>query len=237
MLPRALIGDIKPENFLGLIDAIYAIILTLLLIELPGFFLDSLKEAELHLADHYVLLQAIAYPLFGYLAIFVIVYDVWAHHRVLIVYTHASRFNLAVGTFMLFLSSFLPSVITIIGKIKDEVALGAIHPSGLYSTILWDARLLLTSILIGIYGSIALISIKDLRAIRREEGSSSKAIILERLKYSSLVMLPIIILMAFLTFKRILHPPLPLMLIALSTYLPVDRLIVKLHRQLLPRRV
>jgi hypothetical protein len=32
MLPRALVGEIKPENWLGFIDAVYAIILTLLLI-------------------------------------------------------------------------------------------------------------------------------------------------------------------------------------------------------------
>lgn len=44
MLPRALAGDKKPENWLGFVDEIYAIVLTLILIELPSTFLDLIKQ-------------------------------------------------------------------------------------------------------------------------------------------------------------------------------------------------
>ena len=44
MLPRALAGDKKPENWLGFVDEIYAVVLTLVLIELPSTFLDLIKQ-------------------------------------------------------------------------------------------------------------------------------------------------------------------------------------------------
>jgi hypothetical protein len=59
MLPRGLIGDIKPENWLGMIDAIYAIIFTLLLIELPAQILEFIQEYELHPNLHSVLLNSL----------------------------------------------------------------------------------------------------------------------------------------------------------------------------------
>lgn len=232
MLPRALVGEIKPENWFGLIDAIYAIILTLLLLELPGFLLEALKEAEFRSADHSILLNSILYSFFGYLAIFIIVYDIWAHHRVLLAYSSASRFNLAVGTFMLFLTSLLPPALTLLSKMKGELALGSFSAIGPVYELLKDERLLIAFILVGVYGCITLLSIKELHAIRGREELSHNAKVMERVRYSGLVMLPIIILMIILAFKQIIQPPLPLVLIALSAYLPVDRLIFKFQRRL-----
>lgn len=236
MLPRALVGEIKPENWFGLIDAIYAIILTLLLLELPGFLLDTLKEAELRSVDHSILLHSLLYSFFGYLSIFVIVYDIWAHHRVLLAYSSSSRFNLGVGTFMLFLTSLLPPALTLISKLKGELADGSFSADGPVYELLKDMRLSIGFILVCVYGCIALLSIKELHAIRGREELSYNAKVMERVKYSGLVMLLIIILVIILTFKKIIHPPLPLLLIALSAYIPIDRLIVKLQRRLLPRR-
>ena len=69
MLPRGLIGDIKPENWHGLIDATYAIIATLLLIEVPTLILDVLKECELHPNLYLITLKTLASSGFGYLSI------------------------------------------------------------------------------------------------------------------------------------------------------------------------
>ena len=61
MLPRGLVGDIKPENWHGMIDATYAIILTLLLIELPTQIMDAIKEYLLHPNLHLVTLETLTY--------------------------------------------------------------------------------------------------------------------------------------------------------------------------------
>jgi len=142
MLPRAMIGDIKPENWLGFIDAIYAIILTLLLIELPSLLLDLIKEFEHHPSFHFVLLQSFALSFFGYLSIFAIVYDIWAHHRMLVVETSMSRVNFAIGAFMLFMCSLVPPVYYIISHLRHDFLLGVTNPIGIYSTIYGEVRMI-----------------------------------------------------------------------------------------------
>ena len=142
MLPRAMIGDIKPENWLGFIDAIYAIILTLLLIELPSLLLDLIKEFEHHPSFHFVLLQSFALSFFGYLSIFAIVYDIWAHHRMLVVEASMSRVNSAIGAFMLFMCSLVPPVYYIISHLRHDFLLGVTHPIGIYSTIYGEVRMM-----------------------------------------------------------------------------------------------
>jgi uncharacterized membrane protein len=133
MLPRALIGDIKPENWLGLIDAIYAIILTLLLIELPSAIMDIIKEYEQHPSEHWVLLNSFVLSIFGYLAVFIIVYDIWAHHRVVIAEAVISRINLSLGIFMLFMCSLLPPLYHVISALKHDYLTKEIGTGGAYS--------------------------------------------------------------------------------------------------------
>ena len=49
MIPAKIIGKTTGENWIGLIDATYSIILTLLVIELPAIILESIKEVNLEL--------------------------------------------------------------------------------------------------------------------------------------------------------------------------------------------
>ena len=237
MLPRALIGDTKPENWIGLIDGVYAIVITLLVIELPSFTIELAKEYQAHPNEVSGWLYAFLYIIVGYFSVFLIVYDVWAHHRVLIANAFISRFNFAVGAFMLFLLSLFPPVFFVISDLKYEFMTGKLSPVGGAASVYWGARYAFYIILACIYGSIALVSTKDLLAFQRLGGAAaSQMMVLRRLKHSSIVMLFITILIAFFALKGYLDPPIPLVLVALCTYLPVDRLIVKLYRRLLPRR-
>jgi len=236
MLPRALIGDIKPENWLGFIDAIYAIILTLLLIELPSAILDLIKEYEKHPELHWILLNSFALSLFGYLAIFVIVYDIWAHHRVVVIEAVINRLNLSLGVFMLFMSSLLPPLYHIISVIKHEFLTKEIGSSSDYGIIFWDARLAVYVISFSIYGCIALIATKDLRFLRRQgDVPSSRMVALKRLKDSSFAMVIVIVLVGFLALSGYMSAPVPLVIIALCTHLPVDKVMLQLKRRIIPR--
>jgi uncharacterized membrane protein len=235
MLPRALIGDIKPENWLGFIDAIYAIILTLLLIELPSAILDLIKEYEQNPNEHWVLLNSFVLSIFGYLAVFIIVYDIWAHHRVVIVEAVISRVNLSLGIFMLFMCSLLPPLYHVISVLKHEYLTKEIGSGSAYSLFFWDARLVLYVINFSIYGCIALIATKDIRFLRRQEDvPSSRMIALRQLKNSSVAMVLVIVLVSFFSLTGSMTPPAPIVVIALCTHLPVDKLMLQLKRRVLP---
>jgi len=235
MLPRALIGDIKPENWLGFIDAIYAIILTLLLIELPSAILDLIKEYEQNPNEHWVLLKSFVLSIFGYLAVFIIVYDIWAHHRVVIVEAVISRVNLSLGIFILFMCSLLPPLYHVTSVLKHEYLTKEIGSSGSYFLFFWDARLVLYVINFSIYGCIALITTKDIRFLRRQENvPSSRMIALRQLKNSSVAMVLVIVLVSFFSLTDYMTPPAPIVVIALCTHLPVDKLMLQLKRRVLP---
>lgn len=234
MLPRALIGDIKPENWLGFIDAIYAIILTLLLIELPSSLLDLIKEYEQQPDLRWILLNSFMLSLFGYLAIFIIVYDIWAHHRVIVVEAALTRINLSLGILILFLCSLVPPVYHVVSTLKHEALSGGVSLIGEYSSIFWEARLILYLIIFSVYGFVALIAAKDLRYFRRREGEAAcRMIALKQLKDSSIAMVLSIVLISFLSLMGYISPPAPLVLIALCTHLPVDRLMLTLKRRII----
>jgi uncharacterized membrane protein len=235
MLPRALIGEIKPENWLGFIDAIYAIILTLLLIELPSAILALIKEYELHPNLHWALLNSFTLSLFGYLSTFIIVYDIWAHHRVVVVEATLRRVNLSMGILILFLCSLLPPMVHVVSVIEHEYMTGESNPAGAYSIVFWDAKLAVYLTTLSVYGCITLIAAKDLRFFRQQGGEAgSRVNALKQLKDSGLTMVIVIVVVCFLSLKEYIHPPTPIVAIALCTHLPVDKLLLQLKRLILP---
>jgi len=235
MLPRALIGDIKPENWLGFIDAIYAIILTLLLIELPTQILDLINEYRHHPNYDWVLLNGFVLSVFGYLAVFVVVYDFWAHHRVLIAEAALNRLNLSLGILMLFLSSLLPPLYHVLSVLRHEFLTGETRIMEISSNIYVEMRLVSFFVVFCFNGCVALIATKDLRFFRRLAGvAESRIIALKRLKDSSIAMMFVIAVLGFVSIVYYIPPPLPIVLIALCTHLPVDKLMLQFKRRILP---
>jgi uncharacterized membrane protein len=236
MLPRGIIGDIKPENWHGLIDATYAIIATLLLIELPTLILDVIKEYELHPNLYLITLKTLASSGFGYLSIFIIIYDIWAHHRVIVSNSVINRVNLSIGIVILFLSSLMPPIHHVTMELKHELMDRENSSIGDFSFIFDDVRN--TTILVGacIYGCIALIAAKDIRLLRRRGSKAdSRMIVLKRLKSSSIAMMCVIVLVGIVAVRGHITYPVPLVLVALCTHLPIDKLMIQLKQRISSR--
>jgi len=102
MLPRALVGEIELKNRLEFIDAIYAIILTLLLIELPSTILDLIKEYTEHPDLRGIVLNSLTMTILDFLSLFIVIYDVCAHHRVALKEAVLNRTNLSLGVLCYF---------------------------------------------------------------------------------------------------------------------------------------
>jgi|LakMenE18May11ns_1017448.scaffolds.fasta_scaffold9955736_3 uncharacterized membrane protein len=236
MLPRGLIGDIKPENWLGMIDALYAIILTLLLIELPTQILDVIKEYELHPNLHSIILSSLGLSLFGYASLFILLYDIWAHHRLIISNSVLSRLNLSLGIIILFLCSLLPPLYHVVSQLKRDLLTRENSSIGAFSFIYWDARFALFLTIACTYGCIALIAAKDIRFLRlRGSEADSRMIVLKRLKSSGFAMVFIIVFVGILSLAGYIPPPFPILSIALCTHLPVDKLMIQLKQRILGR--
>jgi uncharacterized membrane protein len=233
MLPRGLIGEIKPENWHGIIDAIYAIILTLLLIELPTQILEMIKEYELHPNLHSIILNGLGLSFFGYLSVFIIVYDIWAHHRLIVSKAELNRVNLSLGIVILFFASLLPPLYHVVSVLQRDLLTRENSSIGHFSFIFWDSRLVFWLVIACIYGCIALIAAKDLQFFRRQgDGADPRMIVMKQLKNSSFAMMCIIIILAFLSLRGHMSPPLPIVLLALCTHLPIDKLMIQLKQRI-----
>ena len=236
MLPRRLIGDIKPDNWLGMIDAVYAIILTLLLIELPTQILGAIKEFELHPNHHSITLYTLGLSLFGYFSLFILIYDIWAHHKLVVSNSVLNRMNLSLGIIILFLCSLMPPLYHIINQLMREYLTRVGSSIGAFCFIFWAVRFILYLVIACTYGCIALIAAKDLQFFRRRGGEAdSRLIVLKRLKSSGIAMVFIIVFVGILSLTGHIFPPVPIMLIALCTHLPIDKLMIQLKQRLLDR--
>jgi len=236
MLPRGLIGDVKPENWFGMIDAIYAIILTLLLIELPVRIMEFIQKYELHPNVHSLLLKDLGLDLIGYLSIFIIVYDIWAHHRLVLSNSALNRVNLSLGIIILFACSFLPPLFHVIGKLRGVSLPGARSSIGAFNFIYWDVRLVMYLCLAFTYGCISFIAAKDLQFFRRLGGEADFRLnVLKRLKSSGIAMVFIVVFAGILSLAGYISAPFPLLSIALCTHLPIDKLMIQLKRRILGR--
>jgi len=236
MLPRGLIGDVKPENWLGMIDATYAIILTLLLIELPAQIMEFIREYELHPNLQLITLENLAYHIIGYLSIFIIIYDIWAHHRVIVTNAVINRVNLSIGIAILFLSSLIPPLHHIVLELKSQLMNRENSSIGDFSFIFDDVRSTSILVVACIYGCIALIAARDIRFLRRRGSEAdSRMIVLRQLRSSSIAMMCVIFLVGIVTVRGHITAPVPLVLVALCTHLPIDKLMIQLKQRISSR--
>ena len=72
-LSRAIGIDLKGEKLLGLVDGAQAIVLTLLVIELPALIIEAME----HAGDTATLAFILATDLIGYLVAALIIFDIW----------------------------------------------------------------------------------------------------------------------------------------------------------------
>ena len=103
-LSRAIGIELKGEKLLGLIDGAYAIVLTLLVIELPALIIEAIGKA----GDISTLAFILATDLVGYLVAALIVFDIWSLLKATIDSTKPSSIQSITCIVMLWLSSLVP---------------------------------------------------------------------------------------------------------------------------------
>ena len=103
-LTRALGIDLKGEKLLGLVDGAQAIVLTLLVIELPALIVEAMEHAD----NTSTLAFIIATDLVGYLIAALIIFDIWSLQKAAIESTNPSRIQSLLCILTLWLSSLVP---------------------------------------------------------------------------------------------------------------------------------
>ena len=89
MLPFRHIGAPKPDQWVGLIDALYAIAMTVLALLLPDMLSDSFKLFETTQKAHFLFIGF--YQVSFYLLTLLVLYEAWCFHRSILVLSNSKN--------------------------------------------------------------------------------------------------------------------------------------------------
>jgi len=122
-------GGVEPRLWPPLIDGTYAIVLTLLVIELPALTLDLLHDYNHEELGVAVLISSLLRLIGGYLGVFLVVYDIWSKKRRLLEISEQhfriSGFENFVVLFSLFLATLLPPLYYVLNQVRQDYL---VHP-------------------------------------------------------------------------------------------------------------
>ena len=120
-----IIGSKSGEPWIGLLDGTYAIIITLLVIELPALIIEliSLIEEGISIAT---VTSSISTLIIGYLFSTILIYDLWALHKGFKSMCVASRFSSIFTMVILWLGSLLPPSIYLVQHYSQKYSISEI---------------------------------------------------------------------------------------------------------------
>ena len=216
MIPSKIIGKTTGENWIGLIDATYSIILTLLVIELPAIILESIKEVNLERDPPITLVSIIAVLITGYFAIFTVIYDIWSYHKALLGDAIKLRLFALTTGWLLFISSLIPPFYYLVNHYAAALLL---HPEGSRKYLIYSRACVLVLILL-LYLILAFLA----KFEKRQRGQSVERKKELEILFGTALSKALITAALLLTIdgSYYLPPPFGVLILALSTYVPIN---------------
>ena len=108
--------DLSGERLLGLVDGAQAIVLTLLVIELPALIIEAMQHVE----EASTLAFVVATDLIGYLLAALIVFDIWGLQKTTIDSTKPSNVQSLMCIATLWLSTLIPAFFYLTEKFAQD---------------------------------------------------------------------------------------------------------------------
>ena len=219
-----IIGSKTGEPWIGLLDGTYAIVLTLLVIELPALIIElvSLIEEGISVA---AVASAIATHIMGYLFATILIYDLWALHKGFKSMCVASRFSSIFTMIILWIGSLLPPSIYLVQHYSQKYSISEILDKEELSTLNFEIILIrcfeiglfviIYFLLLALFKNEIKVSSRGDNKFRKELSDTSKII-----SYRFLASLTLLIVSLFIPTGFLAE--LPLAFLALFTLMPSD---------------
>ena len=220
MIPSKIVGKTSGENWIGLIDGFYSIVLTLLVIELPVIILETVEKIMLVgnlQKEIWEFIITLCVLLLGYFAIFTIIYDIWSYHKTLLFDAKRLRVFAITTGFILFLSSLAPPFYYLVNHYALEEVLGEFDQH--------RSMILASTAVFGIIGIIYLFLAALAKLEKRTPGQTPER--REELQYlqdssSTKALITVIIATITSSPNTYLPPPIGITALAIITYFPIN---------------
>jgi len=137
-----------------LIDGTYAIVMTLLVLELPSIAIDLVHQYNHHEIGIWPLLSDLLTLILGYFGVFLIIFDIWVKKRRILSiierYCNLNGLENLALLLSLFIATLLPPVVSLCWKIEQELRIQII--AGDKSINVESAEVIVLHVLFGIGG-------------------------------------------------------------------------------------
>ena len=215
MIPGRIVGQSSGENWIGLIDGTYAIILTLLVIELPVIILDLIRECQQHSHSFSELGIGVGSLLLGYFAVFTILYDIWSYHKTLLRDAIQLRLFAISSSWLMFIASLVPPFYYLVNHFSVKLLLHYNSFPILADQGLTAARTFVYILIALLYWILAFLARKEQFQRRQSPQKRQELFLITGTAMSKCILTTVMMLIT--EFWHI-PPPTPTLLLAISTY-------------------
>ncbi len=212
------------EPWMGLIDGVYAIVITLLVIELPVLIIELVNLAAEDISIVNVL-GAIATNVLGYLFATILVYDLWSLHKGFEYICKPTRFISIISTFIFWLSSLIPPSVYLVDHFFQQLSLNNQLENNQISAISIEILILRLSemLLIALIYFLLLTVLKysSKKSINNNEFSKEIYETSKIVNFRLLVSIALVFVSCIIP-ARFIVPELPLAILAIFTFIPFE---------------
>ena len=122
-LSKVIKEGMSGEAWAGLIDGVQAIVLTLLVLEMPDLIINIIEKASTHQITGDRIAFIVAQQLAGYLLIAIVIYDIWSIHKNLVENIKPSKLCSISTLGALWLSTLIPPMFFLLEHFVQDLSL------------------------------------------------------------------------------------------------------------------
>ena len=152
MLPTRHLGNPAPETWYGIVDGIYAIVLTIVVLSYPQLILDAINKARAHEIAYDMLGSLLLSHTMSFFGVFFTGFEIWSIHRALLSLTIPARRKTVFSTIVLSIVAFAPVWIDVNNHLRQEYLIT--HAQAL-ETDVGVFRLIFFSLLFFVFAALA----------------------------------------------------------------------------------
>jgi uncharacterized membrane protein len=120
MLPTRHLGKPAPETWFGIVDGIYAIVLTIVVLSYPQLILEAINKARVHEIAYDVLGRLLLSHTMSFFGVFLTGFEIWSIHRALLSLTIPARRKTVLSAIVLSIVAFAPVWVDVNNHLRQE---------------------------------------------------------------------------------------------------------------------
>ena len=160
MLPTRHLGNPAPETWYGIVDGIYAIVLTIVVLSYPQLILDAINKARVHEIAYGMLGRLLISHTMSFFGVFFTGFEIWSIHRALLSLTIPARRKTVFSAIVLSIVAFAPVWVDVNNHLRQEYLIT--HDQLLESDVM-VFRLIFFLLLLAAFATLALLASLEMR--------------------------------------------------------------------------